>query len=250
MIHAPETLSVVIAAFLGAFVELVEAFTIILAAASIAGWRAALMGTLIGCIVLVALVAVLGPAMTLLPIGLLQIAIGLMLLLFGMRWLRKAILRGAGYIALHDEAVLFVHETDALRAAAAATARRTSAIAALAAFKGVMLEGIEVVFIVIAVGAGHGHLMAASLGALVAVMLVALIGVAVHRPLAQVPENTLKYLVGIMLSAFGVFWTGEGLGVNWPGADLIILVFIVIFLGVAVVATRVLRQRARTEATA
>jgi Ca2+/H+ antiporter, TMEM165/GDT1 family len=239
-VHAMPAIS---AAFLGSFVELVEAFTIILAAASVRGWRPALLGTAAGLGVLVVLVVTLGPMFTLIPLQLLQIVVGVMLLLFGMRWLRKAILRGAGFIALHDEDKAFTKETDALRAEARVHAQGADFIAGLAAFKGVVLEGVEVVFIVIAVGTGNGLLIPASLGALAACILVLLIGMVVHKPLSKVPENTLKLIVGVMLSAFGTFWTGEGLGVAWPGADFAILAFAAGFLALALAATSWLRQR-------
>jgi uncharacterized membrane protein len=231
------------ASFLGSFVELVEAFTIILAAASVRGWKPALTGAAVGFALLVVLVAALGPAFTLIPVNILQIIVGLMLLLFGTRWLRKAILRGAGYIALHDEDKIFAKEAAQLKAEADAQARGADFIAGLTAFKGMVLEGVEVVFIVIAVGAGNGLLIPASLGALAAAVLVILIAIAVHKPLSQVPENTLKYAVGIMLSAFGTFWMGEGIGVDWPGADLIILAFVLGFFIIAVGMTMLLRNR-------
>lgn len=245
MMHLTQALPAVTASFLGSFVELVEAFTIILAAASVRGWRPALTGAAIGFALLVVLVAALGPAITQIPIEGLQLIVGLMLLLFGLRWLRKAILRGAGYIPLHDEAALFIKESDQLRSEADRHARSADFVAGLTAFKGMVVEGLEVVFIVVAVGAGNGLLLPASIGALAAAVLVMLIGFAVHKPLAQVPENLLKYIVGIMLSGFGTFWTGEGLGIAWPGADLMILVFVAGFLVLAVVATIILRGRTR-----
>jgi uncharacterized membrane protein len=243
MVHLTEALPAITASFLGSFVELVEAFTIILAAASVRGWRPALTGAAIGLALLVVLVAVLGPAIAMIPLDLLQLMIGIMLLLFGLRWLRKAILRGAGYIALHDETALFAKQSDELRSEAIVRANAADFVAGLTAFKGMVVEGIEVVFIVIAVGAGNGLLVPASLGALAAAMLVTLIGIAVHKPLARVPENLLKYAVGIMLSGFGTFWSGEGLGIQWPGADAMILVFIAGFLILAIVATMMLRAR-------
>src|SRR5262249_9779989 len=153
----------------------------------------------------------------------LQLAIGILLLLFGMRWLRKAILRAAGVIPLHDEAQAFAGETSELREQARRHDARLEWLATMTSFKAGVLQGLEDVFIVIAVGAGHGLLVPASLGALAACLLVLAIGFAVHRPLTRVPENTLKFAVGVMLSAFGVFWTGEGLGVPWPGEDLAIV---------------------------
>jgi len=166
------------------------------------------------------LIASLGPLLSLVPIHLLQLVIGVLLLLFGMGWLRKAILRAAGIIPLHDEDAIFASEAAQLSKATAR--RRTSLdwIAGLTAFKAVLLEGLEVVFIVIAVGAGRGLLWPASLGALAACLVILAIGIAIHKPLATVPENTLKFGVGTMLSAFGVFWTGEGLGIVWPGQDI------------------------------
>jgi uncharacterized membrane protein len=164
--------------------------------------------------------------------------IGVLLLLFGMRWLRKAILRGAGVIPLHDEEAAFAAGTAELREHRA----RLAWLAGMASFKAVLLEGLEVVFIVIAVGAGRGLIVPASLGALAACVAVGAVGLVVHRPLARVPENTLKFAVGVMLSAFGVFWTGEGLGVAWPGADLAIVGFAALFLIVAGLAAAALKR--------
>jgi Ca2+/H+ antiporter, TMEM165/GDT1 family len=211
------------AAFLASFVEVVEAFTIVLAVGTVRGWRPALSGAGAALAVLALLVVTLGPLFSLVPIHGLQLVLGVLMLMFGMRWLRKAILRQAGVIALHDEDKIYGEETAHLKDEIAAQAKAGDWIAASSAFKAVLLEGVEVVFIVLAVGAGHGLIFAASLGALAAVALVALIGVAVHKPLTRVPENTLKYAVGVMLSAFGTFWTLEGLGGSWPGADLAIL---------------------------
>ena len=218
------------AAFLSSVVEVVEAFTIVLAVATVRGWRPASLGAIAGLALLALIVIAFGPLLGLVPLGALQLTVGVLLLLFGMRWLRKAILRAAGIIALHDEALAFAHETAGLREQAQRREARLDWLAGLASFKAVVLEGLEVVFIVIAVGAGRGLLVPASAGALAACLLVAGFGFAVHRPLARVPENTLKFAVGVMLSAFGVFWTGEGLGVPWPGADLAIVAFAALFL--------------------
>ena len=171
-----------------------------------------------------------------------QLLIGVLLLLFGMRWLRKAILRAAGVIALHDKALAFATETEALRDLAHRNEARLDWLAGLASFKAVVLEGLEVVFIVIAIGAGRGLLGAASLGALAACLVVIAIGVVIHRPLQQVPENTLKFAVGVMLSAFGVFWRGEALDVPWPGEDFAILAFAALFLIVALAAVALIRR--------
>ena len=217
------------AAFLASVVEVVEAFTIVLAVATIRGWRPAILGTIAGLAVLAVIVLALGPVLDRVPLQALQLVIGILLLLFGLRWLRKAILRSAGVIPLHDEAAAFAKETAHLQSAKAGTSH-LDWLAGIGAFKAVVLEGLEVVFIVIAVGAGNGLLVPASLGALAACVVVLAVGAAIHKPLASVPENGLKYAVGIMLSAFGVFWAGEGLGVAWPGRDFAILGFALLFL--------------------
>jgi uncharacterized membrane protein len=230
------------AAFLASLVEAVEALTIVLAVATVRGWRPAGLGGFAGLVLLILIVVALGPLLGLVPLHLLQLAIGVLLLLFGMRWLRKAILRSAGVIPLRDEAVAFATKTAELRERANRQVARLDWLAALASFKAVLLEGLEVVFIILAVGAGRGLLFPASVGALAACLLVAAGGFAIHRPLARVPENTLKFAVGVMLSAFGVFWTGEGLGVAWPGADLAIVVFAVLFLAAGLAAVALARR--------
>jgi uncharacterized membrane protein len=226
------------AAFLGSLVEAVEALTIVLAAASVRGWRPALLGATAGLGLLGLIVIALRPLLDQVPMHGLQLVIGVLLLLFGMRWLRKAILRAAGVVPLHDEAAAFAAGSAELRRHRS----RLDWLAGLASFKAVLLEGLEVVFIVIAVGAGGGLLLPASAGALGACALVAIAGAVLHRPLARVPENTLKFAVGTMLSAFGVFWTGEGLGVAWPGADLAIVGFAALFLFVAALAAVALKR--------
>jgi uncharacterized membrane protein len=229
----------VLAAFLSSLVEAVEALTIVLSVATVRGWRPAGLGAIAGVVTLALIVLVLGPFLDRVPLHALQLAIGVLLLLFGMRWLRKAILRAAAVIPLHDETLAFAKHTAELRA----HTRRLDWLAGLASYKAILLEGLEVVFVVIAVGAGRGLLVPASLGALAACALVALVGLVVHRPLARVPENALKFTVGIMLSAFGLFWTGEGLGVPWPGEDLAILGFAALLFVVAFGAVRLLRPR-------
>lgn len=230
----------VTAAFLASIVEVVEAFTIVLAVGTTRGWRPAIMGTAAALAVLALIVVILGPALQLIPIHVLQLFVGVLLLLFGLGWLRKAVLRAAGVIPLHDEAEAFAGETAELQSQTGA-ANTLRWIAGIAAFKAVLLEGLEVVFIVIAIGAGKGLLWEASLGALAACILVLGVGAFLHKPLAQVPENTLKFGVGVMLSAFGVFWTGEGLGVEWPGADLFLLPLAVIFLMAGILLIRAAR---------
>ncbi len=238
------TVPVVTAAFLAAFVEVVEAFTIVLAVGAFQGWRPALLGSSAGLLLLAGLVISLGPLLGMIPIHALQFVVGVLLLLFGMRWLRKAILRAAGVIALHDEDAVFAEETAHLNEEALRHKARLNWIAGLTAFKAVTLEGIEVVFIVLAVGAGRGMLLPASIGALAACAIVLFIGLLVHKPLARVPENILKFGVGVMLSAFGVYWTGEGLSISWPGSDLAIVVFAGVFLVVGVVLVNQLRRAA------
>jgi Ca2+/H+ antiporter, TMEM165/GDT1 family len=235
--------SAVAAAFLASLVEAVEALTIVLAVALVRGLRSAILGALAGLLALALIVVALGPLLDRVPLSVLQIAIGILLLLFGMRWLRKATLRAAGIIALHDEALAFTAETEELREQERRHERRQERrherrherrldyLAGVTSFKAVLLEGLEVVFIVIALSAGRGVLLPVSAAAFAACVLVAASGVLLHRPLTRVPENALKFAVGVMLSAFGLFWTGEGFGVHWPGADLAILGFIALFLG-------------------
>jgi len=242
MAHLGVESSAIVAAFLASVVEVVEAFTIVLAVGTLSGWRPAWLGTFAALGVLGLLVIVLGPLLGQVPIHDLQLFVGMLLLLFGMGWLRKAILRSAGIIPLHDEDLIFSQETAELEAETRAKQASKNWIAGLAAFKAVLLEGLEVVFIVIAVGSGHGMLWPAALGAAGACVAVLLIGMMVRKPLSTVPENTLKFCVGVMLSAFGVYWTGEGLGIAWPGADLILLLFAAIFLGTGLVTAQFLRK--------
>lgn len=233
-------LPTITAAFLASLVEVVEAFTIVLAVGLTRGWRPALTGSALALGLLVLMVVIFGPLLALIPIRALQFTVGALLILFGLRWLRKAILRASGWIALHDEAAAFAKETNALKALAAE--RQADFLAGTAAFKAVLLEGVEVVFIVIAVGTAHGQTLLAGIGALAAVTVVLLAGLALHRPLVRVPENTLKFVVGLMLSSFGVFWTGEGLGADWPGADLALIWIFATFLIFALAAVRIVAK--------
>jgi Ca2+/H+ antiporter, TMEM165/GDT1 family len=230
------------AAFFASIVEVVEAFTIVLVVATLRGWKPAVLGTAAALFVLAAVVVILGPLLDRVPLNALQLVIGILLLLFGIGWLRKASLRAGGVIPLHDENAIFAKETAQLSVDVQRQKTSQDWIAGIAAFKAVLLEGLEVIFIVIAVGAGRGLLWPASLGALAACALVLVIGAIAHRPLARVPENTLKFGVGVMLSAFGVFWTGEGLGVDWPGHDLALFVFAALFLVAGLIAARMVRQ--------
>jgi uncharacterized membrane protein len=234
----------VLAAFLASLVEFVEALTIVLAVGTIRGWRAALTGVLLGTALLVLLVVLFGPALQRVPLTTLQLVVGTLLLLFGMRWLRKAVLRSAGVIGMHDEAAIYARETAALashEAATAAVPARLDVVAVATAFKAVTLEGLEVIFIVIATGAG-GMLIPASVGAAAAGVIVVLVGLALRRPLARVPENTLKYAVGVLLSAFGVFWIGEGLRFAWPGADLALIGLVIGFLVISALGVLVAKR--------
>ena len=232
----------VTAAFLASLVEVVEAFTIVLAVAMLRGWRPAALGTVAGLAVLAGIVLLLGPLLDRVPVASLQLAIGVLLLLFGMGWLRKASLRAAGVIPLHDEDAIFAAETAGLTEQTYRRQKNLDWVAGVTALKAVLLEGLEVVFIVIAVGAGRGLLVPAGLGALAACILVLAIGAVVHRPLSRVPENLLKFGVSIMLCSFGVFWTGEGLGIAWPGQDLALLLFIALFLGAGLIASGFARR--------
>jgi uncharacterized membrane protein len=245
-----------VAAFLASLVECVEALTVVLAVGSVRGWRSALAGAAAALALLTAIVAALGPilmriplhGLTRIPFHMVQLVVGAMILLFGMRWLRKAILRAGGLIAMHDEEVAFAKNAAAIRntdAVALPVANSLDKFAFTAAFNITMLEGTEVVFIVIAFGTGGaGLLLPAGLGAVAALLVVAGSGFALHRPLARVPENTLKFIVGVVLSAFGTFWVGEGAGVAWAGSDLAILWLIAAYLAVALCLAPICRARA------
>lgn len=242
MTNLTTILSTVTASFIASFVEVVEAFTIVLAVGITQSWRPAFVGTGLALLVLAVLVLIFGPLLTLIPIELLQFVIGTLLILFGMRWLRKALLRSIGVLALRDEDRNFAAETEELERQKAD--KRANYLAGLAAFKAVLLEGTEVVFIVIAVGATRGLTVYAGLGALAAFLVVLAIGLVVHRPLSRVPENALKYVVGLMLTTFGIFWTGEGIGADWPGADLSLIGIFVVVTTTAVTLTRWLKGSA------
>lgn len=237
-------------AFLASLVEFVEALTIVLAVGITRGWRSATLGSLAAATALALLVIAFGPALTRFPIATLQLTIGVLLLFFGLRWLRKAVLRYAGAIALHDEASIYAKQTRLLAADGAPSRQRIDWIGFTTAFKAVALEGLEVVFIVIAVGATAGALVPASIGAALAGVLVIVGGFALKSPMAKVPENTLKFCVGILLSAFGTFWTGEGLHVEWPGADLMLLGLIGGFTIAAGIAYLLARSTVRNAGTA
>lgn len=242
-VHAWPTVA---AAFLASLVEFVEALTVVLAVGTVRGWRGALIGTGSALGVLLVIVVALGPALTRVPLEYVQLVVGGLLLLFGMRWLRKAILRSAGVIPLHEEEASYEKEAESLRRVGGA-GRGWDTVAIATAFKITMLEGLEVVFIVIAVGAGGvGLLIPASVGAVAALLLVVVLGVVVHKPLSTIPENTLKFIVGVLLSAFGAFWVGEGMGLGWPGEDWSILGLTFGFLLFALLSVPLCRSRATT----
>ncbi|MBV9289278.1 MAG: hypothetical protein JO288_15925 [Hyphomicrobiales bacterium] len=242
MANATTIVSVAGASFAASFVEAVEALTVVLAVGFTRGWRAALTGASAALAALALMVALLGPLIGRVPLRALQALVGILLLLFGLRWLRKAILRSIGVIALHDEDLAFAREARELGVGEPKKGRGLDWIAFAASFKAVLLEGLEVVFIVIAIGAG-GLLWLATAGAVSACLVVAAIGAAALGPLSLVPENALKFGVGVMLSAFGLFWTGESLGVEWPGGDAAILAFAAMFLAVALALVSLLRMR-------
>lgn len=229
----------VASAFTASLVEIVEAFTIVLAVGTVRGWRVAWLGTAAALVVLGVIVVLLGPALAHAPLAPLRLTIGVLLLLFGLGWLRKAVLRAGGVLALRDENAAYARDTAALRAQAQAP--HLDWIAGFTAFKAVLLEGIEVAFIVVAVGAGRDLLVPASIGAACACAVVLVVGAIVHRPLARVPENALKFAVGVMCLAFGVFWIGEGLGIAWPGEDAALLAFGALFLITGLGLARALR---------
>ena len=237
-----------LASFLASLVECVEALTVVLAVGMVRGWRSALAGCATGLLLLLLLVALLGHALARVPLHGFQLVVGALLLLFGMRWLRKAALRAAGVLALHDEDAVYRRETRALRGQGGARPGLDRPAFAVA-FKSTVLEGVEVVFIVLAIGAGRAELLwPASLGALAALLAVAALGVALHRPLARVPENTLKFAVGVLLCAFGTYWAGEGMGYAWPGADDAIPVLACAFLAAAALCAAWCRRTAREAA--
>jgi uncharacterized membrane protein len=231
-----------LAVFLACTVEGVEAVTIVLAAGLTRGWRSALAGVGAALLLLAAIVAVLGPALTVLPIDVLRLVVGGLLLVFGLQWLRKAILRASGFKPLHDEEAVFAAELAAARAVGEEP-RGIDGYGFLLSFKGVLLEGLEVAFIVITFGSNQHNVALAALAGAVAVFLVAAAGVAAHAPLSRVPENALKYAVGVMLTTFGIFWGAEGAGADWPGGDAAIPALIMFMLAISLGLVAALRRR-------
>jgi uncharacterized membrane protein len=231
-----------ISVFLACAVEAVEALTIVLAVGVTRSWRSALTGVGAAVLALAALTAALGPALTALPINALRVAVGALLLIFGLQWLRKAILRAAGLKATRDETAAFAAEREAA-AEAGAVGPGLDPYTFTIAFKGVLLEGLEVVFIVLTFGANQHDVSLAAASAGVAVLAVVAAGFAVHAPLSRVPENTMKFAVGVMLTSFGMFWGAEGAGAHWPGDDAALLVIIPATLLASVTIVMALRRR-------
>ena len=237
-------LLLVLATIAAAAVEMVEALTIVLAVGVTRGWRATSWGVVAALAALAAIVAVLGPAVARLPLAALRIGVGALLLIFGLQWLRKAILRASGYKELHDEDAIFREEVAEVSAVAITT--KFDGYAFTIAFKGVFLEGLEVAFIVITFGSSQGRIGLAVIGALAALVVVAVVGAIVHAPLSRVPENWLKFGVGVMLTSFGTFWSAEGAGVAWPGGELCLLVVVAYVAALSAAAARVLAARSHT----
>jgi uncharacterized membrane protein len=225
-----DTILLVLGSFLASAVEMVEALTIVLGVGVVRGWRSTLFGVGAATVVLAGLIATIGPALGSIPIDALRLVVGALLLVFGLQWLRKAILRSSGYKALHDEEEAFREGRE--QAAAAGTDKRAGLdwYSFTVAFKGVLLEGLEVVFIVISFGAAQGRFGPAVLGAAAAVVIVVVAGLLARGPLERVPENAIKFAVGLLLTSFGTFWAAEGAGVDWPGDELSLLA-VIAFVG-------------------
>jgi uncharacterized membrane protein len=232
-----------LSAFLASAVEMVEALTIVLAVGVTRGWRSALIGVGAALLALAALVGALGPSISRVPIDTLRVIVGALLLVFGLQWLRKAILRASGYKPLHDEDEAFRAEQAQAAAAGEVVRAGLDWYSFTVAFKGVLLEGLEVVFIVIAFGSAQGHLGVAVGGAVAALVVVVVAGLLAHGPLSRVPENTIKFAVGLLLTTFGCFWAAEGAGVEWPGDELSLLAVLAFFVLVSLALVRVLRRR-------
>jgi uncharacterized membrane protein len=222
---------------------MVEALTIVLAAGVTRGWRSALFGLGAAAVVLTAIVAVFGPALTLIPISALRLVVGALLLAFGLQWLRKAILRASGFKALHDEEAIYAEELAEARAAGHEERAGMDWYGFTLSFKGVLLEGLEVAFIVVTFGSAQGNIRLAAVAAGAALVLVATVGVLVRAPLARVPENTLKFAVGVMLTTFGIFWSAEGAGADWPGGDASLPGVLIFVIAMSFASVVLLRRR-------
>jgi uncharacterized membrane protein len=232
-----------LSAFLASSVEMVEALTIVLAVGTTRGWRSTLIGVGTAVVALAAVVAALGPALTLIPISVLRLVVGALLLVFGLQWLHKAILRASGYRSLHDEDEIFARERAQAEHAPRSGRGSLDWYAFVLSFKGVFLEGLEVAFIVITFGSAQGSIPIAAVGAAAAIVIVGTVGILIRAPLSRVPENTLKFAVGVLLCTFGTFWGGEGAGVSWPGSDVAILAVLGFYVGLSLGCVRALRVR-------
>ena len=233
----------VLAAFLASAVEMVEALTIVLAVGVTREWRSTVIGLGAATLALAAVVAALGPALTSIPIDGLRLVVGGLLLVFGLQWLRKAILRASGFKALHDEDAIFAEQQREAREAGREERAGIDWYAFTVAFKGVFLEGLEVAFIVLTFGSSQRNIPLAAVGAAAALVVVAGVGLVVHAPLSRVPENTMKFAVGIMLTTFGTFWGAEGAGAKWPGNDAAIPGVLATILAFSLMAVVALRRR-------
>jgi Ca2+/H+ antiporter, TMEM165/GDT1 family len=233
------TVALALAVFAASAVETVEAVTIVLASGVTRGWRSALEGAASALVVLAVLVAIFGPLVVHAPLAEVRVVIGAILLVYGTQWLRKAVLRAGGVIPKHDEDAIYAREVEQLKGAARASDSRRDRIGFTVAFKGVFLEGFEIVVIVVTLGSTGHNLLAAALAGLAAVVVVTGIGAILSRQLSEVPENALKMFVGILLVSFGSFWLGEGLGVRWPGSDAAIVVLAACFAALAALLTGV-----------
>jgi uncharacterized membrane protein len=241
-------LGLALSVFLACTVEAVEALTIVLAVGSTRSWSSAISGVGAAVLALAVIVAALGPAITSLPIDVLRVLIGGLLLIFGLQWLRKAILRSAGLKAKHDEIQIYEVETAEARAAGAKHGG-FDGYAFTIAFKGVLLEGLEVAFIVLTFGANQHRVALAAAAAGLAVLVVVAAGAAARAPLAKVPENTMKFAVGVMLSSFGMFWGAEGAGASWPGDDAALLAIVPGVLIAAVAMVKIIQRAPHPTAT-
>jgi uncharacterized membrane protein len=242
---------IVITALLASAVEFVEALTIVLAMGTTRGWRSAWAGVGAAVAVLAAITAIGGYALQdAVPEHTLQLVIGAALLLFGLQWLRKAVLRAAGLKALHDEDATYREQVEAGRAAPADRRFGVDWVGFAVTFKGVLLEGVEVVVIVIGFGVSSGSMGLAVAGAVLGGLIVLAAGFALHRPLSRVPENTMKFTVGLLLTTFGTFWVGEGLHLDWPGGDAVLPALLALYGLAAWAAVRVLAARRPHESRA
>lgn len=230
-------------AFLASAVEMVEVLTIVLALGVTRGWRSTMIGAISALLLLIVLVATMRPLIDDIPLTTLRIVIGGLLLIFGLQWLRKAILRASGYKALHDEELVYQLEVLAAKRAGVKVRAGLDWYAFTVSFKGVLLEGLEVAFIVLTFGASHGSVPLAAVGAIAGLVIVGIAGIFVHAPLSRVPENTMKFCVGVTLTTFGIYWAGEGVNVHWPGGTTALLWILAMVTGGSLLLVRALESR-------